>query len=397
MSSKTPAKRAPAAEPKMKAGVMKRGATWSYVVALGTDELGHKRQQWKGGYKRRADAVTARTEAMSQLGRGGYVAPTRQSTGEFLREWIAGAKHTRVRPSTWASYKLNIERHIIPHIGARTLQELTSGAVNKLYADLLESGRADGKGGLSPQSVKYIGMILKHALADAVREQRIARNPADGATAPRPRHAREMHTWTGEQVRTFLDHVRDDELYAAYVVSVTCGTRRGETLGLRWSDVDLDRGRISIAQTIIAIGYSLTFSTPKTARGRRTISLDPTTIDALRQHRTRQLERRLAIGGGYRADLDLVFAKVDGEPIHPERLTRQFDAHVKVAGLPRIRLHDLRHTNASLMLSAGVPAKVASERLGHSSISITLDTYSHVMPGLQEDAALTVGAAVFGG
>jgi integrase len=378
---------------KMKAGVMKRGSSWSYVVTLGSD--GPKRQQWRGGFRTKAEAVTARTEAMSQLGRGAYVAPAKTTVAAFLREWLGGQR-ARIRPATLASYTAVIEHHIIPRVGGRPLQELTSGALNKLYADLLESGRADGTGGLSAQTVKVSAQILKHALHDAVREQRLGHNPADNATPPRPRHAPAMHTWTGEQVRAFLDHVRGDEMYAAYVVSLTCGTRRGETLGLRWSDVDLERGRISITQTIISVGYVMQFSTPKTAKGRRTISLDPTTIDALRQHRTRQLERRLAIGGGYRADLDLVFAMVDGEPVHPMRLSRQFDVRLKNAGVPRIRFHDLRHTNASLMLAANVPAKVASERLGHSSIAITLDTYSHVLPGLQEDAADKVGVAVFG-
>ncbi len=379
---------------KMDGGLMQRGKTWSYVISLGRDEHGKKRQEWRGGFATKKAAREARTDALSRLQHGAHVPPSKQTAAAYLREWIAG-KANRVRPSTWTSYRLNVERHIIPRIGGRKLQELTTGQVKVLYADLA-APRADGGAGLSDQTVKYAAMILKHALADAVREQRLVRNPADGATAPRPRQRREMRTWTADQARAFLSHVRDDDMYAAYVVSLTCGTRRGETLGLRWADVDFDHARISIQQTVIAIGYALTFSTPKTARGRRTISLDVATLDALREHRKRQIERRLAFGADYRADLDLVFARADGEPIHPERLTRTFDRLVRDAGLPRLRLHDLRHTNASLMLASGVPAKVASERLGHSSIAITLDTYSHVVPGLQEDAAATVGSTLFG-
>lgn len=379
----------------MKDGLVKRGRTWTYVISQGYDESGKKRQTWKGGFRTRDEAKTARAQAMTRMAEGTYVPPVKMTVAAFLREWLAGAKTTGIRPSTLASYRLNVERHIIPRLGGWRLQELTPGAIEAVYSELLASGRADGQG-LSPQTVKYVAMILKHALSIAVRKRYLVRNPAADATAPRPVRGREMKTWTADEVGRFLGHVRGDDLFAAYLIAVTCGTRRGETLGLRWGDVDFERGRVSIQQTVLAVGYALTFSTPKTAKGRRTVALEAAALEALREHRRRQIETRLAFGPDYRTDLDLVFARADGSPVHPERLTRSFDAHVRAAGLPRIRLHDLRHTNASIMLAAGVPAKVASERLGHSSIAITLDTYSHVLPGLQEDAAAKIGAAIFG-
>ncbi len=373
--------------------VRRRGDKWVVVVDVGRDEQGRRRQRWHSGYRTKHDATEALKEISGRLQTKTYVAPAKVTVAAYLREWIAGAEST-IRPSTWASYRLNVERHIIPALGQGQLQHLTTEAINTFYAHLLKDGRADRKGGLSAQTVGYIAMILKHALTEATNNGRLVRNPAATAHPPRTRGKAEMKTWTALQLRTFLDRIRDEPFYPALLFSATCGTRRGETLAIRWSDLDLDAGRVSIQQTLIAIGYDVQFGTPKTARGRRNISLDATTIAALREHRRHQLEARLQ-APAY-ADLDLVFARPDGTPIHPERLTRTFEAFVRASGLPRIRLHDLRHTCASLMLSAGVPAKVASERLGHSSISITLDTYSHVLPGLQEDAAAKVEAAVWG-
>jgi integrase len=171
--------------------------------------------------------------------------------------------------------------------------------------------------------------------------------------------------------------------------------RRGEVLGLRWQDVDLDAGRVSISQTLIVVGgYEVQFSEPKTASGRRMIALDPQTVAALREHKQRQMLERSLMGDAYE-DADLVFAREDGAPLHPDSFSDAFWRHAKAEKLPRIRFHDLRHTHATLALAAGVHPKVVSERLGHSSITITLDTYSHAIPAMQETAADLVAALVF--
>lgn len=170
--------------------------------------------------------------------------------------------------------------------------------------------------------------------------------------------------------------------------------RRGEVLGLRWSDVDLNAARLSVQQTPVSVAYKLEFSTPKTARGRRSLALDATTVEALRTHRKRQLEERMAWGPAYE-ESGLVFTTENGAPIHPDRFTQMFDKHAKHAGLPRIRLHDLRHSHATLALAAGVHPKVVSERLGHATVAFTLDVYSHAVPALQEDAAERVASLIF--
>jgi len=204
-----------------------------------------------------------------------------------------------------------------------------------------------------------------------------------------------MTTWTAEQLRAFLDYTVDHRLYSAFVVLATTGMRRGEALGLRWSDVELTTGRSSIVQTVIAVNHKVKIGSPKTARGRRTVALDPGTVAVLRRHRQQQLEERLIMGAGF-TDHGLIFCRPDAGPLHPERFTRTFEIEAGRAGLPRIRLHDLRHTWATLALASGEHPKVVQERLGHANVSITLDIYSHVSEGLHGAAADRVAGIIFG-
>jgi integrase len=221
------------------------------------------------------------------------------------------------------------------------------------------------------------------------------RNPAALAVKPKQRSAGsvEMKTWTAAEVRRFLDHVREDRLFPAWRLAASTGLRRGELLGLRWQDVDLDIGRVSVRQTLTTVGNKVAFGEPKTARGKRNIAVDGVTISALRTWRACQAQERLAFGQAWH-DTGLVFSREDGSLIHPDALSFWFDRHVRAAAVPRIRFHDLRHTHATLALQAGVPAKVVSERLGHATVAFTLDVYSHVIPALQEDAAERIAALV---
>jgi integrase len=225
-----------------------------------------------------------------------------------------------------------------------------------------------------------------------VKWSRLVRNPAAAADPPKAGAGRpESITWTAEQLRTFLEATRGSRYSAAYLLLATTGLRRGEALGLRWQDLDLDAGRASIRQTVIVIKHTVMIGTPKTAKGRRTVTLDTGTVAALREHRKRQAAERLLMGAGW-TDNDLVFCHPDGTVVHPERFSRGFLEAVQRIGLPRIRLHDLRHGWATLALQAGIHPKVVQERLGHANIAITLDTYSHVVAGLHEEAAEHVAA-----
>lgn len=382
----------------MRGSVVKRGNGYSVVLDLGRDpETGKRRQKWHSGYRTKREAERGIAELIGTVNTGTYIVRTRQTVAEFCTEWLVAIQPT-VRPATHYSYARNLRLHVYPYLGSQPLPAVDPGTLNGLYARLLTEGRKDaGRGGLSARSVKYVHTILHRVFKDAVKWGRLARNPGDAADPPRSvaSGAPEMATWSAQQLRSFLEGVRGDRLSAAYLLLATTAMRRGEALGLRWVDLDLDAGRAAVRQTVIAVHHEVQFGTPKTAKGRRTVTLDAVTVTALREHRKRQSIERLQMGGGW-TDLGLVFARVDGTPLHPERFSRQFSKRSRQLNLPRIRLHDLRHGWATMALSAGVHPKVVQERLGHANISITLDTYSHVTSGLHDDAAERVAGMVFG-
>jgi integrase len=383
----------------VRGSIVKRGKSYSVVLDLDADPITwRRRQKWHSGYRTKREAAAALAELVSSVNRGAYVPKSRQTLAEYVEEWLAAIEPT-VRPSTHFSYARNMRLHLLPYLGSTPLAAVDPGALNGLYAHLLAEGRRDhGRGGLSPRSVSYVHTITHRAFKDAVRWGRLVRNPADAADPPRATSSGspDMVTWTAEQVRAFLHGVRDDRLGAAYLLLATTGMRRGEALGLRWSDVDLDAGRAAIRQTLIAVNHVPTLGTPKTAKGRRTVSLDAATVAVLREHRKRQAAERLQMGEGW-TDLGLIFSRVDGGLLHPERFSKSFADRARQLGLPKIRLHDLRHGWATMALAAGVHPKVVQERLGHANTGITLDVYSHVTAGLHDDAAERVAGLVFDG
>lgn len=332
------------------------------------------------------------TEALNALQQGVYIEPTKLSVGRFLVDHWLPAVRARVRPSTFASYEMHVRKYLVPALGHLPLQKLTAPAINALYAEL-QLPTAGGLA-LSPASVRRVHATLHRSLADAVRWHLAPRNvaaSADPPRAPRP----EMAVWTAGQLRTFLEVTQDDRLHVLWLFYALTGTRRGEALALRWADVDLDAGRVTIHRTLAPVNHALVFGEPKTAKGRRSIALDPDLVAALRTQRRRQLEERVLMGPAYR-DQDLVFARADGLAIHPEYVSRAFARLVRQAGLPPIRLHDVRHTHATLALVAGVATRIVSDRLGHSAMGVTTDIYQHVLPDLEKDAAARVARLVFG-
>jgi integrase len=277
----------------------------------------------------------------------------------------------------------------VPYIGQVKLAKLSPMHIQGAYAEALKSGRKNGKGGLSSRTVLHYHRILSQALKQAVKWQILPRNPADAVEPPRPKH-KEMLALDEDQTAILINHANGTALYMPILLAVTTGMRRGEVLALRWSDVDLDSGILSVTRTLEKSRYGgLNFKQPKIQKGRRTISLPALAVDALRQHRVEQAELILRLGAGWNEG-GLVCMKDAGDPINPNTLTSGFASFIRKADLPKIRFHDLRHTHATHLLKAGVHPKVAQERLGHATIAVTLDLYSHVMPGMQEDAAMKV-------
>jgi integrase len=362
-----------------------------------------RRQVRRRGFKTKAEARAARDEMRRDVRKGVFVEPSRQTLERFLvDDWLPAVRGS-LEPSTWASYDRYLRLHVIPRIGAIPLQALDPGTLNKLYSALLaDGGRRDGKpGGLSPRTTRYLHTIVHRALKEAVAWGRLVRNPAGAALPPRAQDAQppEMRTWSAPQLAEFLRLVEHSRYRAPWMFLATTGCRRGEALGLRWDDVDLELARASIRQTITAVEHKIRVAPrTKTGRGRgRAVDLDAATVEMLRAHRTRQAREFLLLGRRPQGDT-LVFCFPDGRPYHPERFSREFDRRVERLGIkPRIRLHDLRHTWATLALGAGVPVKVVSERLGHKTTAITSDVYSHVTPTMQTDAAERVAGLIFGG
>ncbi len=382
-------------------GSVKRDASGKWMFVLDLTPPGAPRKQLRRrGFATKAEALDELDRVKHEARTGGYVAPTKQTLAGYLGEWLAIIEPT-VRPSTHHSYSRNLNLHVAPRIGDVALQAVDGGTLNRLYAELLASGHRghDAGNGLSPRTVRYVHTVLHRAFKDAVRWGRLTRNPADAADPPRPTtNTATMTTWPPAVLADFLGRSKGygDRYYVLWVLLATTGMRRGEGLGLRWSDLDLDAGRASVRQTVIAVKHATAFGTPKTAQGVRSVDLDAGTVTALRDHRRSQLEERLLIGAGWH-DHDLVFCKVDGEPLHPERVSREFQRRIARWELPALTLHGLRHTWATLALQAGVHPKVVQERLGHATIGITLGTYSHVTAGMQRDAAEQVAGLIFGG
>jgi integrase len=372
--------------------------TWFFVVDMGIDPAtGKRRQIHRRGFRTQTLAKTALKNLFAESDDGDYVEPSSQPVRVYLEKWLTAVATNR-KPSTAGMYGHKLRRYVIPRIGAMPLRQVDAATLDALYAELRASGgRPDADGNptpLSEQTVAVVHRILHRAFGDAVRRRIIRSNPAADAVPPRSTSPHEMHVWDATQLRTFLEHVSADRLRALWVLAATTGMRRGELCGVQWGDVNLDAGQVAVRRSRVPIAGKVTESTPKSGKT-RTVALDPATVSVLRAHRRAQLEERLAWGEAW-TDSGYVFVQEDGTPLRPDAVTRAFDGHVAAVQLPRLRLHDLRHSHATLGLAAGIPAKVMSERLGHATVGITLDLYSHVMPGMQEEAAAKLGALVLG-
>ncbi|MFO7962274.1 MAG: tyrosine-type recombinase/integrase [Nitriliruptoraceae bacterium] len=301
-----------------------------------------RRQTTRRGFRTRREAEQALREALAAVDHQRHVEIRKDTLGAYLRGWVEGLA---VRETTRAHYQQQIELRIIPLLGGLRLQDVTTEHLDGLYRHLERSGSTKG-GPLAAKSVRHVHGTLHTALAAAVKRGHVTRNVAAHATPPRaPR--KEMRVWSAEDLRAFVAHVRDDRLAAMWQLLATTGLRRGEALGLQWRDVDLDAATVFVHRNLTVANGRAMVNETKTAHGRRKIALDPATVTVLRRHRRHQLEEKLAADVAWE-EHDLVFCGFDGRPIHPKQPTRWFREHIHVAGLPAIRLHDVRHTYASI-------------------------------------------------
>jgi len=321
----------------------------------------------------------------NQLEAGLNLAGANARMSEFLEQWLQSIKET-VKPKTWIQYEHIVRGHILPDLSRVKLKDLRPDQIQALYNRKLNSG-------VSPNTVRLIHAVLHRSLRQALKWGLIPRNPASVVTKPKSAR-KEMKALHADQVRALLSVAKQGRNEALYYLAVTTGLRRGELLALRWDHLDWETGQIRILQQLQRInGMGLVFSEPKTTSGRRSVVLGPSVLEKLREHSKRQQLVRQFAGKRWQEN-GLIFPSSIGTPYEPRNLIREFKSDLKKAGLPNIRFHDLRHTAATLMLQEGIHPKVVQERLGHSQISITLDTYSHVLPSMQAEAAILLDALV---
>jgi len=376
--------------------IVKKSNGRYYVATHHVDDTGRRVQRSHGGFKTKREAEQKLTEVLRSVDQGRFVAPSRRRLGEFLSdEWLPTVQVSGLRPGTFRSYKGLVERYIIPRLGQVALQALTPVIVTIFYKELLESGRSGGRGGLAPKTVRETHMVLRKAMADAVRWGYVmAPNPVDGASPPKTGYRRRISTWTPAQVKTFLTSVEDDRLFPMWMVAASTGMRRGEILGLAWDSVDLGAARLAVRQALVNGPSGPELQPPKTRKSVRVVPLDEKTVEALRRWRDLRTTE-MSVAGRHLTEDDLVFTTPLGVPLRPDSMLPMFRRRSRSAGLPRIRFHDLRHTFATNALRAGVAPKVVSDILGHSSIAFTLDIYTHAVPVMQEDAVARVANLVW--
>lgn len=376
-----------------------RSTSWSYIVDVAPPGA-PRRQKRGGGFETKGKAIEAMNEVQRAHEDGTAVERSKLTVRQYVENWLEDIKPPRsrrgrdpIRPGTWEEWQRRMKNYVLPRVGSIPLQALTEVHLETMYRDLETNGKVRGEGGLARSTVHSIHLTLHAALEDALNRKPVPlvnRNVSDRLYTAPSTPDEEVETWTAEELGTFLASVHDDEHYALWRLAAMTGARRGELLALRWRDVDLDAGTVTINRgRVKGFDGEVESGRTKSERSRRTIDIDPTTIKALTDYRRAQA---VASIDGY----VFVYAS-NGKPLHPDGVTQRFEYRVREAGVKHISFKGLRHTHATLLLQGGEPLHVVSRRLGHANEAFTARQYAHVMPGQQADAAARFAAAVDGG
>jgi integrase len=374
---------------------------WRAAVTIGENEDGTQKRRWISG-KTQGEVQEKLRALQSDLHQGTLADTDRMTVDDFLKQWVAHKEREGLKPNTVQSYRDTINRYVTPKIGRVKLEKLRPLDIEHMLTAL----RGDGK---SAALLAYSLRVLKMALQQAVRWQMLPRNVADSVKPPKIER-QEMQVWTRQQVKAFLDVTEDHPLHAAFYLALMTGMRRGELVGLKWEDMDLDRARLTVKNNLVEVigapvegktrlnrptasSVRLEVSTPKSKASRRTIVLSKGTVEKLRQQRARQEVWRRDAAEAWTAQ-GFVFTTAIGTPVWPSALAKAFAALLERSEVPSIRFHDMRHTAASLMISMGIPPKTVSERLGHSDVAFTLRTYTHLYDAQREEAAFDIADLV---
>lgn len=361
----------------MRGSVAKKRERWYIYYYIGKDHTGKWKRKWEGSWETKKEAEKVLRSRIAELETTFERKTDSSPMSVYLRHWLESYCAPRLAPNTYRGYQVNVEKHIIPYIGTIPLNKLQPKDLQALYEKLRAAG-------LSGTSARYVHNNLRKALGQAVKAQLIPRNPADLVDPPKVDRY-EAQTLTPEQAKTLISACVGTEIYLPVLLALTLGLRRGEALGLQWTDVDLDTKTVTVRHSASFSKGGFTLGTTKTKNSRRTLMVPEVLHAALENALAIQAREAKRFGPGYNP-YDLVCCRSDGSPLTSGVLHHQYHALLAKLGLPAIRFHDLRHTNATLMLRNAVPAKIVSAMLGHSSIGITMDTYSHVMTEMQSGA-----------
>jgi integrase len=369
----------------MKGYFRKRGDKWSFTVDIGRDPAtGKRKQKSQSGFKTKKAAQLACAELIADIEKNGIVQETNQTLPQLIEDWLEIYAKNNVRETTFKRYRNRADTRIIPYFKSVKVKDVTPRMVQQ-YIEWLKAE------GIGHNYIKALLQLLKSSLDKAVEWNQIKRNPVHFVEKPK-KPKQTVQAWDIDQVKTFVSHAKMENVFY-YMVTLTLihtGMRKGEALGLHWKDIDFENKKISVSRTLVQVDGEYVFNEPKTPTSKRQISVDDELISELKRYKAMRNEWKLALG----LDSELVFCHYDGRPLNPRRLGVFFANVTKKAGLPKIKIHDLRHTHASILLKLGEHPKVVSERLGHSTIRTTLDIYSHVTPDMQENTATKFGQAL---
>jgi len=374
--------------------IRKRGKKWYIKLELDRDPVTKKRRQkWYSGFKTRKAAEAELAKLLHQMQTGTFVEPSHLTVAEYLLKWLSDYAKPNVAGKTFERYEQIVKNNLIPALGSIPLPKLQPLQIQNTYSEQLKHGRKKGEGGLSAQTVLHHHRVLRKALTQAVRWNLLVANPADRVEPPRVRQ-KEIQPIDEMRAAWLIEVSQGTRLYIPILLALYTGMRRGEILALRWQDVSLETGYVSVCRALeYTKANGLVFKEPKSRRGRRKLSLSPTVVQALVAHRAKQEEYRRQLGNSYQ-DNGLVVCVEDGSVWKPPAFDSSYRQLLKRRKLTGPTFHALRHSHASHLLRSGVDAKVISERLGHSKVSFTLDQYVHLLPGMQEEAASKIETAM---
>lgn len=364
----------------------KRNDKWSYTIDIGRDPItGKRKQKSQSGFKTKKEAQASCAALITEIEGDGYTHSDNIALSKLLEDWLELYAKNKVRETTYKRYKMRIDSRILPYFKTVRIKDLTPRIIQQ-YIDWLKDE------GIGANYTQNLVQILKSALDKGVEWGQLKRNPVHFVEVPKV-HGSTIKTWDIDEVKNFVQYAKMGNIfyYMTLLTIIHTGMRKGEALALRWKDIDFTEKKISVVRTMVQLEGEYTFNEPKTASSKRQISFDDVLLSELKRYRTLRNEWKLALG----LDTELVFCHEDGRPLNPRQLGVFFANTIKKAGLPKIKVHDLRHTHATILLKLGVNPKVVSERLGHSTIRTTLDIYSHVTPDMQENTAIKFGK-VFG-